>query len=638
MRQRLRWNRLAQYIGNMRLQTKMVVSYILVILIPILIFSSYMSNNSYNNTIHDTIQSNQYLLDVEYNKITNNIDLMERTAQLMLLDNKVLDYLVLKQEMDTLSLMDFSRNVLPDLVRLQFNNPNIAHIRMYFNNPYTKELWPIFLDEKRIANAPWKAELMERNGMELWVFDKEDRNVMSLPTSESFEKEKPKVSLLRQISYGTDKDAGIVQIDMYLDDFFSRVQPDEQERQSRLLLLDRESQFFYHDKTSFVDNIPLDDLEQRIRSASATEATHFEADYNGVPYIIIFKKIDLLDAFIISAVSLEEPLHAIRDTVQNLIIVSVVLIAILSLVTYLLSRIIFKRLRMLQNSMNRVRNGDLQVNIDVSGGGEVGEIALHFKMLMKKINSLIVDAVNKQAAAKEAELNAMKNQIDSHFMYNTLENLKMLAEVEGQYVLSDALTSLGRMMRYNLQWTSNYVRLRDEVHHIQNYIAIMNIRYDDRISLQLFVPPAYMEHEILKMSLQPIVENAIKHGLYTNEQGEELPLVLSIRVHEANDHMLIELMDNGKGMDAERVNRINYMIRLNDADFRQVQGAIKPGEEKGNGIGLRNVNQRVKMNYGNDYGIQVQSVEGQYTTVSIKLPTLLFTKGDAGHAETADRG
>ncbi|REK75788.1 sensor histidine kinase [Paenibacillus paeoniae] len=638
MGQRLRWNKLAQYIGNMRLQTKMVVSYILIILIPILIFSGYMSNNFYNNTIHDTIQSNQYLLDVEYNKITNNIDLMERTAQLMLLDNKVLDYLVLKQEMDTLSLIDFSRNVLPDLVRLQFNNPNIAHIRMFFNNPYTKELWPIFLDEKRIAGAPWKRELLELNGLELWEFDTEDRNVMSLPTSESFQKQKPKVSLLREISYGTDKHAGIVQIDMYLDDFFSRVNQEDQERQSRLLLLDRKSQYFYHDQTSFVDNIPLEDLEQRIKSAAATEASHFEVTYNGIPYIMIFKKIDLLDAYIISAVSLEEPLHAISDTVRNLIMISVVLIVILSLITYLLSRIIFKRLRMLQNSMNRVRNGDFQVNIDVSGGGEVGEIALHFKMLMKKINSLIVDAVNKQAAAKEAELNAMKNQIDSHFMYNTLENLKMLAEVKGQYVLSDALTSLGRMMRYNLQWTSNYVRLRDEIHHIQNYIAIMNIRYDDRISLQLFVPTAYMEHEILKMSLQPVVENAVKHGLYTNELGEELPLVLSIKVHEANDYMEIEMMDNGKGMDAEQVNRINYLIRLNDADFRQVQGASKSSEDKGNGIGLRNVNQRVKMNYGNPYGIQVQSVEGQYTTVSIKLPTLLFSKGDAGLAETSDRG
>lgn len=179
-------------------------------------------------------------------------------------------------------------------------------------------------------------------------------------------------------------------------------------------------------------------------------------------------------------------------------------------------------------------------------------------------------------------------------------------------------------MRYNLQWTSNYVQLSGEIKHIRNYIAIMNIRYDDRISLQLYVPPVYMDQEILKMSLQPIIENAVQHGLQTTEHGEELPLVLSIKVHDMQNATIIEVMDNGKGISAERVHQVNQMIRMNDLDFRQVSRISQGTAYKGNGIGLRNVNQRVEMNYGPDYGIQVQSVEGQYTSVSIKLPKLLL--------------
>jgi len=398
--------------------------------------------------------------------------------------------------------------------------------------------------------------------------------------------------------------------------------------------MDNDSQVYYNTAFPLLSKVSTDELKQQMEQTikGDPEASYFEIAFNGEPYICIFKKLDRLDAYLINVVSLQEALLKVSDSRNTIIAVSIMLILILSVITYLTSRILFKRLRELQNSMKSVRNGNFQVNIDVHSGGEVGEIASHFKMLMKKINGLIADAVNKQAAAKEAELNALKNQIDSHFLYNTLENLKMLAEVEGQYVISDSLTSLGGMMRYNLQWTSNYVRLKDEIKHIRNYIAIMNIRYDDRISLQLYIPPAHMEQEILKMSLQPIFENAVKHGMQTTIDGEELPLVLSIKVDDLQDATVIEIMDNGRGISAERQQRINQMIRMNDLDFRQIYQDSGEKPYKGSGIGMRNVNQRIEMNYGIGYGISVQSVEGKYTSVSIKLPKLILAGGVKDHA------
>jgi len=617
----------------MKLQTKLVGAYIFIILVPIIVFSIYLFNDFYENTVKEMMRSNQYITDMEYNNIMNNIDLMERAAQLMLSDGEVKDYMTVSQELDTLSLLEFSNNVVPNLQRIQFNNPNIAHIRMFSNNPYIKEMWPIFLDESRVRDKPWYNKVMQNQGVELWQFEPEDRDVLQRATTMVPEK-KPKVSLLREINYDYLGTAGIVQIDMYLDEFLPKVFSSVQDEQSQMLMMDNDSQVYYNTTYPLLAKVSTDELKQQLDQTIKGDpaASYFEIAFNGEPFICIFKKLDRLDAYLINVVSLQDSLHKASISRNTIIVVSILLILILSVITYLTSRLLFKRLRQLQNSMKSVRNGNFQVNIDVHGGGEVGEIASHFKMLMKKINGLIADAVNKQAAAKEAELNALKNQIDSHFLYNTLENLKMLAEVEGQYVISDSLTSLGGMMRYNLQWTSNYVRLKDEIKHIRNYIAIMNVRYNDRISLQLYVSPAHMEQEILKMSLQPIVENAVKHGMQTTTDGEELPLVLSIKVDDLQDATIIEIIDNGRGISAERQQRINQMIRMNDLDFRQIYRDSEDKPYKGSGIGLRNVNQRVEMNYGTQYGISIQSVEGKYTSVSIKLPKLILAGGVQDHA------
>lgn len=236
-----------------------------------------------------------------------------------------------------------------------------------------------------------------------------------------------------------------------------------------------------------------------------------------------------------------------------------------------------------------------------------------------------MEAVNKQAATKEAELNSLKNQIDSHFMYNTLENLKMMAEIGEQYALSDALTSLGGMMRYNLKWTSDYVRLADEIQHIGNYIAIMNIRYDDKLRLQLEITPGFWDRKLPKMSLQPIVENAVKHGI--RSAGGEDVLVITVKARELDGRMFISVHDDGRGMTLRKLEELRLTMSMEDEAFRHRHSAGELREREGSGIGLRNVNQRVRLYYGKEYGLQITSREGAWTEVVLSLPLLSLTGG-----------
>jgi two-component system sensor histidine kinase YesM len=250
------------------------------------------------------------------------------------------------------------------------------------------------------------------------------------------------------------------------------------------------------------------------------------------------------------------------------------------------------------------------VAIDIRGSREVSDLAFHFREMVGKINQLIAEAVNKQAVTKEAELNALKNQIDAHFLYNTLENIKMLAEVEGQYTISDALTSLSGMMRYSLQWTHDRVPLREEIQHIQNYVAIMRIRYANRIELALNVPDAYLELEVLKMTLQPIVENAVKYGFHPSHRNG-VGLNIEVNAHVDGDSLRIEIKDNGTGIPPEALRRLNEGIRRN---------AETEASPQGGGIGLRNVYQRMAMFYGRDDVLVLRSEEGAGTTVAMTIP------------------
>jgi len=253
--------------------------------------------------------------------------------------------------------------------------------------------------------------------------------------------------------------------------------------------------------------------------------------------------------------------------------------------------------------------------------------------MLRKINELIAEAVQKQASAKEAELATLKNQIDSHFLYNTLENIKMMAEINDQREISNALTSLGGMMRYNMRWTSEYVRLKDELNHIGNYVNIANIRFDDRIRLVTDIPERYLNLELLKMSLQPVVENSVKHGL---REGD---MTVTIKAERVGDAVHLSVTDDGAGIPEGRVQELNRKIarggggtpiRAERSDYEE--------DGKGSGIGLANVHSRIQMHFGKEYGLTVESEAGGYTRVTIRVPYLVLNGGQTVYANAVNRG
>lgn len=595
-------------ISQLSLQKKLVGLYIFIILIPIMAFTLFYTRQVFDSVIKDIKNKNEYLLEIEKIHIMNNIESMRRTAQMVVADREFINFVKTRNETNISELIDFKMNELSDVTKLQVNNPTIEHIHLYTSNPYVTEMWPILFSENRILFEPWREEVNKRNGMELWWFDQNNDILGRLMSKNS-----SKVSVLRELDYPKDEHLGIIEISMLLNNFFPKMFSTVNDGISELIVFDPNMNMISSPYNTFLEDekINLDKLKKQFMKNKKQGTSHFLFENNEIVYMIVNTPLDGLDSYMLNVISLEE---VYKETTKTRYIVFsgiVVLVGILSLLTFLLTSILFKKMFQLIESMKEVEKGDFSVEVDINGHGEIGQLATHFRNMLNKIKFLIADAVNKQAVTKEAELKALKTQIDSHFLYNTLENIKMMAEIDGNYQISDAVTSLGEMMRYNLKWKNDIVSCNEEISHIQNYIDIMNLRLDGLLTLEVDIPPQLLEQEILKMSLQPIVENAVIYGVRPNIPFQ--PGIIHVKANVVEDTIFIQIIDNGIGMTDEKITELNDKIN-SDQEVQDTDG------KGGNGIGLRNVNERIQLRYGKEYGMSITSVWSKGTIVTIKLP------------------
>ncbi|WP_123039794.1 sensor histidine kinase [Cohnella candidum] len=630
-----KWDSWRFKLAQLTLQQRLVIAYILIMLVPSILISLYVFRGLTGNTIEDLKKSSFATLEIEQVHIKNNMETMKRAAQMASSDD-VEDYLALSEEPSAQDLINIDKIQKEDIVRLQYNNPNIDLIRFYMSNPKTFEISPVFLYENRIKTDPWYEPVMKSNETDVWVFRRSTREVI-LNRPEPEVDNRPKISLFHEIQRPAGTHVGILEVDMQLANFFPNTfSPIQGDDQSQLVVLSRDRELFRYPGASFLDEAGLTDdvLQEQLSNLNVNPDGMGSLDFmiSGKPYLAVYSYIEPLQAHMVKIVALEPVYEDINQTRNRILLANVILLVILALSTYFMNAIILKKLHVLTDSVKKVRQGDFNFDVDIRGGGEVGELAHHFRKMLRKMGELIADAVNKQAAAKEAELATLKNQIDSHFLYNTLENIKMMAEVHDHREISDALTSLGSMMRYNMRWTSEYVRLRDEINHITNYVNIANVRFDNKVTLVTDIPDMLMDQELLKMSLQPVVENSVKHGLQNRE------MTIEIRADSSDGVMLISVTDDGAGMSEEQTQELNRRIARGDGRMPGAPEANGMPPGKGNGIGLANVHSRIQIHYGNEYGLQIDGAEGRYTRVTIRIPYFILGGRLSGHADAADRG
>jgi two-component system, sensor histidine kinase YesM len=608
-------------LDNISLSQKLILSYVLIIAIPIIIFSFIAFKKFENTSRKEIVNKNINQLELESVNINRNIETLEHTAQMVASNRGLMDYLSAQQELSVEKLVEFNNGTYKNMLQMQYSNPNIRDVSVFTNNKDVNEIWPLVFYADRVKSKDWYEKVIALKGSVFWNFTQPSSDISDLSYSQ-VQTSDYVVSVYRSLQYPQSTSSGIIRVSMPAKVFFPKMYGKVSDMEGQIYIVDNENNIYTNDNSKYIKEkgISKELIKEQFLKNKNSENNSFNINYNKKHMIVVYTKIESLDSYMLSVASIDSMLQY-TSLIRNIFMAgTLVLIIILSVVTYIITSIILKRLYIIVQSMKRIQQGDFDIEIPLRSNDEIGELAHHFRKMLRKINELIQEAANKRAATKEVELRALQTQIDSHFIYNTLENIKMLAEIEEQYVISDSITSLGAMMRYNMKWNSEYVTLRDETDHIKNYLALMNMRFDNIIKLELNIDEKLLEHDLLKMSLQPIVENSIKHGL--RDIADEKQGLITINGSVEGCSIKIEVMDNGVGIEMDKLlllnEEITKMTKINNRNnYRDMNGI---NNKASTGIGLKNVNERIKLFYGNEYGIEVESQVNLYTKVIMTLP------------------
>ena len=350
-----------------------------------------------------------------------------------------------------------------------------------------------------------------------------------------------------------------------------------------------------------IDSRLLDEIEDITNGSK-------EMNYNGTKILADFRTSDITGWKIVNLI----PLSALNENIDQMrnttVIITGILILVLSIFLFLVSSRIVKPIKKLVLLMKLIENGDFDVKLKFNTRDEVGQLAKTFNRMTHKVKKLINEVYVDKIKQKELEVQMLQNQINPHFLYNSLESIHMMAEINHDKETSKMVRDLGKILRYGISKQNETVTVREELNHLDDYINLQKVRFEDLFTITVNVDEALYEFPIIKLLLQPLIENAIYHGLDSREEGGRIEIL----GYKTEDLIIFEVADNGTGMEAGQVRKLNDY--LND-----LKNSFKS-------IGLKNVHKRIKLRYGNEYGIEVFSKPEEGTKVRVTLPGLQAKK------------
>lgn len=485
---------------------------------------------------------------------------------------------------DGLQLVKFSQNELKTIRSIFQSNDIIEEASLFFDNPQIYEIWPTIYGLDRLKNTPF--EEIVPSGQSA-VYAVEDGEVYGCYRI-----------------YLDITPVGLLRLRLDSDKFFSGFS----NANAASCLLAANGELFSNEENLFsaeeLQAVLTDSPDMPSRS---TYQAVLEKD--GRSYLVRYSWLELLNAWAVvyeDQADLLQPVYQMGASVLAVMLLGMCVIWVL--VQYVCQSML-KRLALLEKKMLAVQSGNLDIRIPEreSGGDELDTLSKSFNGMLDRMQQLVDENIQRGLAVKQAELDALQSQINSHFLYNALESIRMLSEVHGDTEVAETVFSLGSLMRYHMKWKTKTVTLSEELDCIDRYIFFMSASNGTEIRLESTLPREVLYTEIPKLSIQPLVENAIVHGMPMDSRR----IVITLKCRQEDGLLVLSVTDNGTGIAPERLHEIQCALNGSGT------GNIRSGK---NGIGVVNVHQRIQLMYGEACGLRFISCEGLGTSVEVRIP------------------
>lgn len=405
---------------------------------------------------------------------------------------------------------------------------------------------------------------------------------------------------VRQMRLAQDlslENIGIVALRLNIQQLMREFERDNNEETTRFMVLSNQNTIYRNSKDEAYE-LDYEKLvgEQgyfiEVKQGKKYFVSYSKSDYSGWTYV---KFMPYNDIFIKSV------------RIKNIMMLAFLLFFIIgSMVSLFVAKTITKPLVDLTARMKRVEMGDFSTNPQFANKkkDEIGILQLDFEFMIEKIRILIDENYKKQLMITDTQLKALQAQINPHFLYNTLESINWLAKSSGQKQISTMVEALGKLLRNAVEISENLIPIEDEMNLLEAYIKIQKYRYEERLIYRNQMDRRVYKQLIVKLVLQPIVENCIVHSLENMIE----PCVITITSKVEGEMIVLRVEDNGLGIDEKKL----ALIKEDKLEENH--------KSSGSGIGIMNINQRLKMTFGEAYGLSIDSEIGVGTCVSVKIP------------------
>ena len=371
-------------------------------------------------------------------------------------------------------------------------------------------------------------------------------------------------------------------------------------------LISNDGQIIYHPKAQLIDSGRVQEDHQKAagyRDGTDEEVFQWEKRY------VTVKSVGYTGWKLVGVTPTRSVSFSGVKTRLFILFVVLLILFLLLVINFYISSKITDPIHELEGSVRKLEDGKLDVPVYIGGSYEIQHLGRSIANMASQIQVLMQDIVEEHEAKRKREFDTLQSQINPHFLYNTLDIIVWMVENEKKSEAVKVVTALARFFRISLSKGKSIIPVRDELEHVRNYLTIQQMRFKNKFTYQISAREEVLELASLKLMLQPLVENAIYHGMeFMDGDGE---ILIQAEICESSGHLCFLIQDNGLGMTGEQVEGLF-------ADQSHVPS------KRGSGIGVRNVNERIKLYFGEDYGLRIWSEPDEGTKIFIDLPAVPY--------------
>ncbi|HHV98399.1 MAG TPA: histidine kinase [Clostridiaceae bacterium] len=580
-----------------RIQSSITAAFLFLVLFTVLIIAAISFRLTYEAVEKNSREYTYQLIEQVNRNIESYITNMENISIMTLFNNDVREYLTrddlsseeeavyaekikllfdsilsTRQDISSIMVLGYNGRVVIS------NNRNITELNPYIDP--TEQTWYKKAKEAggaAVISSPHVQNILQDNYYR-WV-----------------------VSLSRElVSADGNEKMGIFVVDLnfsIINDMCSKIKLG---KRGYVFIVDREGNIVYHPQQQLIySNVKREMIDEVLNSTENYFITNEGKDSR------IYNIMNSLNTgWKIVGVSYIDELVTNKSEIENSHkLWGFICLATAMIISIILSRRISSPIKHLESLMKQVERGNFDIKVDIESANEIGELGRAFNIMITKIKELMKQNMKEQELKRKSELKALQAQINPHFLYNTLDSIVWMAEAKNSEEVVLMTSALAKLFRLSISKGEEIIPVHNEIEHVRSYLIIQEMRYRNKLEFEIDVDPEIYHFKTLKIILQPLVENSIYHGIKNKEGIGKIKIKGKI----CNDKILLQVIDNGIGMDQEKIKNI----------FE------KSGKSPGrSGVGVKNVNERIKLYFGKDYGLEFQSEPNKGTTVNVWLPII----------------